>query len=87
MEAVVMDDDSHKEFLLAALRVASSRCKLWDNEIASIGIALRSDMIGPEMAVKWAHDMGLMWLIEPLPGVVGAVALANVEGGGDAGAS
>jgi len=60
-------DDDHKEYMLATLRVASSRCKLWDNEINSIGVALRTDMICPDMAVKWIGDAGLMWLIEPLP--------------------
>jgi len=81
-----VDEDPHKEFLLAALRVAAARVKLLDNEIASIGVALRGDLIGPDMAVKWIHDMGLMWLIEPLPGTVGAVAIANITEPKDAGA-
>ena len=82
-ECFPMDDDPHKEFMLSALRVASARVKLMDNEITSIGVALRHDLIGPEMAVKWCHDAGLMFLIEPLPGGVGAVALLGVDGGGD----
>ena len=78
-----MDDDPHKEFMLSALRVASSRVRLMGNEIDAIGVALSNNMIGPEMAVKWAHDLGLMFLIEPLPGAIGGVALMNVNGGGD----
>ena len=78
-----MIDNPHTEFMLAALRAASARCKLWDNEITAVGVALRHDMIGPEMAVKWINDLGLMFLIEPLPGVVGQVALANGDGEGD----
>jgi hypothetical protein len=78
---IVPDDEAHTEFLLSALRVGSLRCKLMDNEINSIGIALKHKMIGPDTAVKWAHDMGLMFLIEPLPGTIGTVALANVDNG------
>lgn len=74
-----MDDHPQKEFMLAALRVASSRVKLMDNEITSVGIALRHNMIGPEMAVKWMHDTGLMFLIEPLPPTIGQVSLMNGE--------
>ena len=74
-----MDDDPHKEFLLAALRVASARCKLMDNEITSIGCALRGDMIGPETAVQWVRDANLLWLIEPLPNAVGAATLPTVR--------
>ena len=70
--------DTHKEFLLDRLRVATLRCRLMENELLSIGTALRHDMIGPDMAVRWAHDMGVLWLIEPLPGTVGAVAIANI---------
>lgn len=76
-----MDDDK-KEFMLAALRVASARCKLMDNEITAVGVALRHDMIGPEMAVKWCYDAGLQFLIEPLPGSIGQVSL--LDGGSDA---
>ena len=72
-----MDDDPHKEFMLAALRVASARVKVMDNEINAVGIALRDNMICAEMAVKWVHDLGLMFLIEPVPGSIGAVSLLD----------
>jgi hypothetical protein len=71
-------EDPHKEFMLAALRVASARCKLMDNEITSIGTALKHDLISPDMAVKWAHDMNVMFLVEPIPGAVGAIAMAEM---------
>jgi len=77
--------DTHKEFLLDRLRVATLRCRLMENELLSIGTALRHDMIGPDMAVRWAHDMGVLWLIEPLPGTVGAVAIASITEPKDAG--
>jgi hypothetical protein len=74
-----MDSDSHREFMLAALRVASSRVRLMGNEIDSVGVALGNNLIGAEMAVRWIHDLGLMFLIEPLPPGVGQVALMDTE--------
>jgi len=71
------DEEAHREFLLSALRTASLRLRLMDNEITTVGIALRHEMIVPDIAVKWISDLGLMWLIEPLPPEVGAVALVG----------
>ena len=62
-----LPDDTHREFILAALRVASARAKLMDNEIMSIGVALRGNLISPKMAVMWASDMGLLYLMQPIP--------------------
>ena len=53
-----MSEDSHREFLLSALRVASLRAKLFDNEMTTIGIALRDYMITPAQALKWIRDAG-----------------------------
>jgi hypothetical protein len=74
-----MEELEHKEFLLSAIRAAMFRCKMWENELASIGIALRYDMVGPDMAVKMVHDAGLMFMIEPLPGTVGAIERTTLE--------
>jgi hypothetical protein len=70
-------DDPHREFILAALRVASARAKLMDNEIMSIGVALRGRLISPEMALKWANDMGLLYLMQPIPQAVEDVAMGK----------
>lgn len=53
-----MSEDSHREFLLSALRVASLRAKLFDNEMIRIGIALKENMISPVEALKWIRDAG-----------------------------
>ncbi len=53
-----MSDESHREFLLSALRVASLRAKLFDNEMTTIGIALKDYMITPARAVKMMLDAG-----------------------------
>jgi hypothetical protein len=70
-----MNFESHKEFLLAALRAGSLRCKLFDAELTSIGVSLKHDMISPEIAVKWIRDMDLMWLVAPVPDAVAAVTV------------
>jgi hypothetical protein len=72
--------EAHREFLLSALRSASLRCKLADNELTTIGVALKNDLIGPDTAVQWIRDHDLMWLIGPLPKAVGQIAEVNIGG-------
>jgi hypothetical protein len=74
-----LDDETHREFLLAALRVASARAKLMDSEIVAIGVALKGRLIGPETAVEWIADENLMFLVEPFP----TAALPTKETGND----
>jgi hypothetical protein len=64
-DGLLMADE--KEFVLASLRVGSLRCKAWDAEITCVGVALRGNLIEPDQAIKWVNDMGLMFLIEPVP--------------------
>jgi hypothetical protein len=47
------------ELLLAALRTAALKAKLDENEITSIGIALRGGLITPAYAVEWLNEIGL----------------------------
>lgn len=58
------------EYLLAALRVASMRARLYQTEIDSIGVALRGGFIGPEDAVVWVRDIGADGLLVLEPGKV-----------------
>ena len=70
-----MDEEArHKEFLLAALRAASARARAMSLDIDTIGVALRSGLIGTDTAVAWMHDANLMWLVGPIPADVGRVA-------------
>ncbi len=62
-----MSDESHREFLLSALRAASLRAKMWDVELTTIGIALKSGMVGPDEAVKWLKDVGALDLVGHIP--------------------
>jgi hypothetical protein len=55
------------EFMLCALRCASVRAKLLENEINSIGVALKGKMISPQVALDWATDIGARDLIGFIP--------------------
>jgi hypothetical protein len=66
----VNDDDAHREYLLAALRAASLRVKLMDADLTTVGVALKGDLIHPDMAMKWLKDLDLLFLLPttvPLP--------------------
>ena len=56
-------EETHKEFLLAALRAASLRLKTLDADCVSIGVALKGNLIGNETAVAWINNSGLMWAV------------------------
>lgn len=61
----------HKEFMLGALRTASLRAEMWKSELNRIGVALKSDMITPELAVIWLKEIGGMdWLDATTIGLV-----------------
>ena len=83
-EVVVTEDDTHREFLLAALRTATIRCRLMEAELTECGIALKHGMVGPDMAMKWLHDQGLVYLLGIIPPEVGQVAKMNLSGEADA---
>jgi hypothetical protein len=58
--------DPDTEFLLAALRCASRRLKLIDEEVILIGLALQKGLISPQEAVARTEDIA--------PGCLDAVA-------------
>jgi hypothetical protein len=52
-------DTEQRDFVLAALRCSYLRVKLIENEMASIGVALKGGLISPEVAVEWAEENGI----------------------------
>jgi hypothetical protein len=56
---------SRVEYLLAELRCASLRAKLWQSDIDTVGIALKVGWISPEQAVEALADCDALQLIKP----------------------
>ena len=54
---------SRTEYLLAELRCASLRARLWQADITSIGIALKAGWISPEQAVEALADCDCLQLV------------------------
>jgi hypothetical protein len=56
---------TRSEYVLAELRCAVMRARLWQADITSIGIALKAGWISPEEAVEALADCDCLKLIEP----------------------
>jgi hypothetical protein len=56
---------TRSDYLLAELRCAEIRARLWQADITSIGIALKAGWISPEEAVEALADCDCLQLIEP----------------------
>lgn len=53
-------DEAHREYLLQALRSGALRARLAAAEIDEIGVALKTRMISPDMALDWiTHEFGV----------------------------
>jgi hypothetical protein len=49
-----------KGLLLSAIKAAIHRCRLDENELLTVGLALKDDMVTAADAVAWLHDIGLV---------------------------
>lgn len=56
--------DYERQFLLSRLRTASLQMRLYDNELVSVGVALRGGAISPEQALAWLDELGATPLID-----------------------
>jgi hypothetical protein len=52
-----------REYLLAELRAAALRARLWQADIDAVGLALKADLISPDQAVEHLSDCGLLRLL------------------------
>jgi hypothetical protein len=52
-----------REYLLAELRAAALRGRLWQADIDAIGLALKAGLISPDQAVEHLSDCGLLRLV------------------------
>jgi hypothetical protein len=53
------------DYLLAELRCASLRARLWQTDIDAVGLALKSGLIEPEQALELLADCDCLLLISP----------------------
>jgi hypothetical protein len=51
------------DYLLAELRCASLRARLWQADIDAVGMALRAGLVGPEEALELLHDCDALHLV------------------------
>jgi hypothetical protein len=56
---------SKTNYLLAELRCASMRARLWQADIDSIGLALKAGLISPDQAAVHLYDCGVLHLVAP----------------------
>jgi hypothetical protein len=51
------------EYLLAELRCARARARLWQADIDAVAIALKGGLIHPEQALELLHDCDALHLV------------------------
>jgi hypothetical protein len=52
-------------YLLAELRCASLRARLWQADIDAVGLALKAGLVEPEQALELLADCDCLQLISP----------------------
>jgi len=65
-----MNEDSHKDFMLSALRAASLRAKMIEMDLNTVGVALKSDMVTPMEAVEWLRQIGALDFVGKIPAAI-----------------
>ena len=53
------------DYLLAELRCASLRARLWQADIDAVGLALKNGLITAEQALENLHGYGALHLVAP----------------------
>lgn len=65
MSTSSLSEKAKAEFLLAGLRCARLRVQSLQAEIDEVGLALKHNMISPELAVAWLHEIGALQYLNP----------------------
>jgi hypothetical protein len=56
---------SRVDYLLAELRCAVLRARLWESDITAVALALKGGLISPDEALENLHDCGALHLVAP----------------------
>jgi hypothetical protein len=55
----IEDEALAKNILLASIKVAIHRCRLDENELLSVGLALSKGLITSQDSIEWLAELGL----------------------------
>jgi hypothetical protein len=56
---------TRRDYLIAELRCASLRARLWQADIDAVGMALKAGLIEPEQALELLDDCDCLQFISP----------------------
>jgi hypothetical protein len=56
---------TRRDYLLAELRCASLRARLWQADIDAVGMALKAGLVEPEQALELLADCDCLQFISP----------------------
>jgi hypothetical protein len=56
---------NRRQYLMAELRCAALRARLWQADIDAVGLALKSGLIEPEQALELLADCDCLQLVSP----------------------
>ena len=54
---------TRRDYLLAELRCASLRARLWQADIDAVGMALKAGLVEPEQALELPHECDCLQFI------------------------
>jgi len=54
---------TRRDYLLAELRCASLRARLWQADIDAVGMALKAGLVEPEQALELLHECDCLQFI------------------------
>jgi hypothetical protein len=54
-----------RDYLIAELRCASLRARLWQADIDAVGMALKAGLVEPEQALELLRECDCLQLISP----------------------
>lgn len=56
---------TRRDYLIAELRCASLRARLWQADIDAVGMALKAGLVEPEQALELLHGCDCLQFISP----------------------
>jgi hypothetical protein len=62
--SVAGDGEAFRDYLLIAIRCACLRVQLSQNEMESVGVALRGRLVAPEIALEWLGEIGAIQFVD-----------------------